>query len=131
MTFALFVRASLRNTGLVFVFAVLSAAPVLAQRLGGGNVDGGLSPWRVIATLVFLALICAVAWFVVRKKGGTLPLWQGSDNRRIQIVEITRVAPQSSLCLARYDGKDILLAFTAQGVTVIDTKIATAATEAA
>lgn len=107
-----------------FVWAVtLMEVPLLAQNLAGGSDRADLSAWRAIAVLLFLALLCAAAWCLVRRAGGTLPLWQGRHARQIEVLEVARVAPQASLCLARMGDKEFLIAFTAQGATLIETRL--------
>ena len=105
------------------VLVQLPLFQVAAQQLGSGSDDVNISLWRVIAILVFLALLIAAAWAVIRARGGTLRFWNSHHiDRRLKITEVSRVGPQSTLCLAHYDGREYLIAFGAQGATLIDSR---------
>lgn len=99
---------------------------VIAQQLGQGTDAADLTLWRFLGALVFILLLVGGAWAVVRSRGGALPFLQHGDSRRIKILEVQRISPQSQICLIGLDDKEYLLAITSQGATVIEVRSAMA-----
>lgn len=102
----------------------LPLTPAVAQQLGQGTDAADLTVWRMVAAFVFVAVLIAAAWLIVRHRGGALPFLQKPGDRRINILEIARVSPQSQICLLRFEDREYLIALTAQGAHVIETRVA-------
>jgi flagellar biogenesis protein FliO len=97
-----------------------SATPLFAQQLGRGSADTDFSLWRVFAAIAFLAVLAGIAWALVRARGRPLQLFKPITERRIEIVETARISTQASLCLARFDGAEYLVAVTPGGATLLE-----------
>lgn len=93
-----------------------------AQQLGQGTNAADLTVWRAIAALVFIGILVAAAWLIVRNRGGKLHFLQKAGDRRVKLLEVTRISPQSQLCLIEYGDKEYLLAVTAQGASIIESR---------
>jgi flagellar biogenesis protein FliO len=102
---------------------VAKAVPAFAQTLGQGD-EVGISLWRVLASLLIIVIFGVGALLVVRMRTGQLKLWEPAASRRLQIVEVSRVVPQSALCLVRLDGSEYLIAITAGSVALIEKRVA-------
>jgi len=117
------------NHPLAIALAVLSlsnglTAPALAQQLGQATEDS-VSPWRVLAALIFCILLGFGALAAMRRWNLQLPVWpifsgSSAGTRRLRIIETLRVAPQVQLCLIACDEETLLLAASPQGVTVLE-----------
>jgi flagellar biogenesis protein FliO len=90
-----------------------------AQALGqGGGVDVPL--WRVAAALVLCIVLAVGAAFALRvKMRGRLPSVRGGSERRMRLVENLRLSHQVDLCLVELDGREIIVAATAQGASLL------------
>jgi flagellar biogenesis protein FliO len=104
----------------VFVILWAFATPVYAQQLGQGSADTDISLWRVFATLIFLAVLTAIAWVLIKVRGRPLQIFGPAAARQIEILEVARISPQSSLSLVRFDGTEYLLATTPHSTTVVE-----------
>ena len=95
-----------------------AAGAASAQRLGQG--DDGISPWRVVATLLLCLALAVAAAFALRYRIANrgIALFAPAA-RRLQLIETVRLGPQNNLCVVRYDARDYLIAAGPQGVTVI------------
>lgn len=98
----------------------------MAQQLGKGTDAADLTLWRFLGALVFISLLIVGAWIVVRSRGGALPFLQNADSRRVKLLEVQRISPQSQICLVAFEDKEYLLAITSQGATVIEVRLAAA-----
>lgn len=98
-----------------------------AQQLGQGTDAADLTLWRFLGALVFILLLVAGAWVVVRSRGGALPFLQNANYRRVKLLEVQRISPQSQICLIEFESTEYLLGVTAQGMTVIDSRSVTCA----
>lgn len=108
---------------LLLVLSVpFSLQPALAQQLGQGTDAADLTAWRFMGAAIFVAVLAAAAWLMIRRRGGNLPIFQNIEARRVKILEVSRLSPQAQLCLLHFDGEEYLIAFTAQAATVIATK---------
>jgi hypothetical protein len=100
-----------------------AAEPALGQRLGTGS-DTGVSAFNIIMLLLFLALLVGGALFVLKAKGHlTLPSWLPASERRMSLIETLRISPQSGLCLIALDGKEMLIAFAGNQITILETDL--------
>jgi flagellar biogenesis protein FliO len=95
------------------------ANPAVAQTLGQGD-DTGVSLWRVLVSLLLIALIGAGALVTIKMRTGRLKLWELASDRRLRILEISRITPQSALCLVSLDDHEYMIAVTSGGATLIE-----------
>jgi flagellar biogenesis protein FliO len=96
----------------------LSAAPVRAQTLAQGG-GGDVSLWRVIGALVFCLLLASGAAFALRARfRGALPPLRG-PGRRLRLIESLRLSHQTDLCLVELDGRELVIASTAHGASLL------------
>jgi flagellar biogenesis protein FliO len=93
-----------------------------AQQLGQGTDAADLTVWRLLGALLFIALLIAGAWAVIRNRGGTLPFFQKVTPRRIKLLEIQRISPQSQIFLIEFENTEYLVALTSHSVNVIETR---------
>lgn len=106
--------------------AALAAAPAFAQRLGQ-NEGVDMPVWRILGALLFcLALALAAAIVLRRRLNGPNPLVFGRA-RRLALVESLRLSHQVDLCIVSLDGRELLLASTPHGATLIDPSLPAAA----
>jgi flagellar biogenesis protein FliO len=103
-----------------FVAVSLLSASAHAQKLGQGSADADISVWQIFATLIFLASLILIAWVLIKMRGRQLNIFGLSAERQIEIIEVARISPQSSLTLVRFDGFEYLLAMTSTGSTVVE-----------
>lgn len=94
----------------------------MAQQLGQGTDAADLTGWRILATLLFLGLLVAGAIFALRNSKSAIPFFRSADERRVRMLETIRISPQTQLCLLAFEGREYLIAFTAQGASVIETR---------
>ena len=90
------------------ILVLAHPAVVAAQQLGRAS-DDDLPLWRVaLALLICLALAVGAAFALRYKmKGGTaLPLL---GEKRVILIERTRLSHQVDVCLVRCDGKEFLI----------------------
>ncbi len=103
---------------------LLCSAPACAQTLGQGG-DDGISSWRVaLVTLLCLALAVFAAFALkARLGGGWLPAFfaVARPDRRMRLVETLRLSHQIDLCIVACDGREILVAASARGATLLQT----------
>jgi flagellar biogenesis protein FliO len=104
-----------------FLFPTLLAYPAMAQQLGQGQ-DPEISFGRVIASVIFILTLGAAALWIVKLRGGQVQLFSKREDRRLKLLETSRLSPQSSLCLAVLDDKEYLIAITPGGATLLDVK---------
>ncbi|WP_157215372.1 FliO/MopB family protein [Flavisphingomonas formosensis] len=96
------------------------ATPALA--LGNAVADDTISYWRVLASLILCLALAVGGAFALRARFGANPLprmLQQGRERRLRLIEIIRLNPQTQLCIIRCDGEDLLVAATPQSVTVL------------
>lgn len=108
--------ARLRYPPLAFA---LFSAPAAAQKLGQGD-EVGISIARLIAALLVILVLAALALFFGRARLTRLRFWTGAQARRLTVLEVVRIAPGATLCLASLDDREFLLAVTPNGATVIE-----------
>ncbi len=101
---------------------LLSAAPACAQTLGRG-ADDGISSWRVaLVTLLCLALAVFAAFALKARLGGLPAFFAGArPDRRMRLVETLRLGHQIDLCIVACDGREVLVAASARGATLLQT----------
>lgn len=94
---------------------LLAAAPAFSQMLGQGE-DSGPPLWRVLLVL-FLCLGLAVAGaFALRwRLGGRTPTLVRLGQRRLALIERTRLSHQVDVCLVRCDNREFLVTTSPQG----------------
>jgi flagellar biogenesis protein FliO len=99
---------------------LLAALPeaALAQRIG--QAAGTSIPWwRVVAALALcLALAVGAAYALKLRMRGATPMF-GAGPRRMQLVETLRLSHQVDLCLVRCDGRELMIAATPHGATLV------------
>ena len=99
--------------------AVAAASRAGAQTLGGGGGGADISVWRVLGALVFCLLLAAGAAFAMRARlRGALPAFKG-QSRRLRLVESLRLSHQTDLCVVDLDGRELLIAATPHGTTLL------------
>jgi flagellar biogenesis protein FliO len=103
-----------------YVCALVPVTPLMAQKLGTADSSSSVSYGQIAGILIFLSLLIVMAWYLVRARGGALTLWPPASERRLSIVETVRPSPGTFLCLARLDNNEYLVAFTGQGIQLID-----------
>jgi hypothetical protein len=114
-----------RLTYLVALPCLFSAAPALAQRLGGGGgVDVSLT--RIAMALILCLMIAALAVLLLKRNGGRidLPAFHrlvpaARPARRIDVIETRRVSQYADVCLLRCDGREYLILCAQQQQTLL------------
>lgn len=107
----------------IFICIVLLPFNSLAaQQLGQGTDAADFSLWRLLGALFFILLLVSGSWAVIRNHGGTLPFLQKAAPRRIKLVEVQRISPQSQICLIEFENTEYLVALTSHSVNVIETR---------
>ncbi len=103
---------------LVASTALALAGPALSQTLGhGGGTDVPL--WRVFGALALcLALAVGAAFALKARFGGGPPLFTSAP-RRLQLIESLRLSHQIDICLLRLDDREIIVAATPHGATLL------------
>jgi hypothetical protein len=100
--------------------------PAWAQRLGQGTEAASVSYGQVAGVILFLTALTGGAWWLVRLRGATIKLWADPVGKRLRITETARLSPHNMLCLAQWDDKEYLVAFTVNGAQLLDTRPANA-----
>ncbi|HEX8669691.1 MAG TPA: flagellar biosynthetic protein FliO [Allosphingosinicella sp.] len=97
---------------------LLAAAPAVAQRLGqGGGTE--VPVWRVLAALLLCLLLAGGAALALRTRlRGGGPLLQ-TGQRRLQLVERLRLNQHVDICIVRIREREVVLAASAQGATLL------------
>lgn len=109
---------SFRRAGFAILPLVLWAKPAAANTIGQAG-DAGVSLWRVLGALLFCLLIAAGAALAMRSRfKGALPSLK-REARRLRMIENLRLSHQVDLCLVELDGRELLVAATAQGATLL------------
>jgi flagellar biogenesis protein FliO len=123
---------------LVVICCAAFAAPAAAQILGRAR-DTDVPAWRVLGALVLCLALAVGAAFALRARlraGAYVPkgfgggaqllevfrrggLTAAKGPRRLQLVESVRLNPQVEVCLLRFDGKELLVAATPQGESML------------
>lgn len=103
----------------------LAVAPALAQTLGQAT---HYDPpwWRVFAALIFCVLLAVAAAYVLRGRlNGRLAalLAPKGIERRLRVVESTRLSNQVDVCLLRVDDDELLLAVSPHGAVLLRSKL--------
>lgn len=113
------VRSSFLPAGLAGLMLYAFAAPAWAQTLGQGASTE--TPWlRVIAALLLcLGLAVAAALLLKKHLGGPTPALFGARARRIQLIDTLRLSHQVDLCVVQYGGKQLLVAASPGGATLL------------
>lgn len=114
-------RRWILRAGATALAVALWSAPAFAQKLGQG-ADDGISLWRVFAVLVLCLALAAFAAFTMKARmGGGLPQFftRVRGDRRLQLVETLRLSHQIDLCVVACDGRELLVAASAQGVQLL------------
>lgn len=111
-----FIPASTLLAGLLSCVAI---GPAWTQTLGqGGAVE---TPWWRVAGALILCLGLAVAAALLLKKhlGGGTPVLFSNKPRRLQLVDTLRLSHQVDLCVVHYGGKELLVAASAGGASLL------------
>ncbi len=107
--------------GAVVMCAMAWSAPALAQKLGQG-ADDDISVWRVVAALLLCLVLAVAGAFALRARGGGIgklfPLVV-RRSRRLQVVETVRLGPQADLSIVTGDGRELLVASSPHGVSLL------------
>jgi len=109
------------------LFAIVTTcvtSTAVGQQLGGGD-DVEVSLWRVIAGVAVVLIFGVAALVFGKARVDALRLWTPAASRRVRVIETVRISPQSSLCLAAFDGREYLIALTPGSATVVETIAAT------
>lgn len=93
-----------------------------AQQLGQGTDAADFTLWRLLGALFFILLLIAGAWAVIRNRGDTLSFLQKAAPRRIKLLEVQRISPQSQICLIQFENTEYLVALTSHSASVIETR---------
>jgi flagellar biogenesis protein FliO len=116
------------GTGLTLGFVPVA---VEAQTLGGGSVTE-VSYVRVGLSLLLCFGVAVAAAFALRHRirsgGGLLSI--GDDKRRLTVIERLNLGGQGHLLLVVVDDRELLLAVTGQGATLLLDRPVSAANEA-
>ena len=67
--------------------------------------------WRIVGTLLALALVCLLAWALLRWINRLQPGMSGSSKRLIRILDRVSVSKNQSLLLVRVQNAVMLVAF--------------------
>ncbi len=116
----------LHSCAIVLCALMLPFDAAMAQQLAQGTDAADLTLWRFVGAFFFILLLIGGALIVVRSRGGSLPFLQNADSRRVKLLEVQRISPQSQICLIGFEEKEYLLALTSQGATVIEVRSAAA-----
>jgi flagellar biogenesis protein FliO len=103
------------------LFGLLATTQASAQKLGQAT---HYDPpwWRVIAALIFCVLLALAAAYVLRGRlNGRLAtlLAPKAGERRLRLVETTRLSNQVDVCLLRIDDDELLLAVSPHGSVLL------------
>jgi hypothetical protein len=118
-------KRALFRTGLFVTITTCASATAVAQQLGRGD-DDGIALWRVFAGVAVVLILGGAALVFGKSRAIDLRLWTPVASRRIKVIETVRISPQSSLCLAAFDGREYLIALTPGSATVVETNAAAA-----
>jgi flagellar biogenesis protein FliO len=96
------------------------APAALAGQLGQAP-DTDVPWWRIVGALVLCLGMAVGAAYVLRERlGGAAPkLRLLGGGRRMRLVEALRLSHQVDICLLQCDDEELMLAASAQGVTLI------------
>ena len=108
---------------------LLAALGWSAQAHASGLATGGAPevPWLRVTISLGLCLALAAAAILALKRyrgGGTASIAgllkgrAGLTEARITIIETRRIAPGASVCLVGFEGRELLLGISGQGVSV-------------
>lgn len=83
--------------------------------------DAADSDWlvRVVLALIVCAVVGAVAIQLLRKSGHALGRLGPAAADRLQVLEIKRLGPKSSLIVLRYEDQQLLIAQGEGGTTLL------------
>jgi flagellar biogenesis protein FliO len=96
------------------------ALPADAQVLGQGG-DDPVSMWRVAAALLLCILLAVGGAFALRMRmGADAFVLAPQRNRRLKLVEVLRLSPQSMLCIVDCDGRELLVMASPAGAELLD-----------
>jgi flagellar biogenesis protein FliO len=103
----------------------LAAPPFFLTAGAGWSQTLGQAPqsdvsWvRVLAALILCLGLAVGAAYVMRSRlrGRTAPF--GAEGRQLELLETIRLSHQADLCVLRFGASRLLVAATAQGVTVL------------
>jgi len=116
------VRTRRRWLARLAALPALLPLPAVAQTLGQG-ADDGISAWRIVLVLLLCLGLAVFAAFVLKRRmgGAALPsFFAGAGrNRRMQLVETLRLSHQIDLCIVSCDGREMLVAASAQGARLL------------
>jgi flagellar biogenesis protein FliO len=101
------------------VFA--QAGSALAQTIGQGSADD-ISWWRVVAALVLCMALAVAGAFAIRARTGAAPFmsFAAKQKNRLRLIETLRLNPHVNLFIVDCDGREYLVAATAQGVSPLN-----------
>jgi flagellar biogenesis protein FliO len=83
--------------------------------MAGGGGSGLGSMWQLVQIIVAVAGVAGLALLTTRLLGKRFGRAHGG--RRVQVVEMVGLSPKASLCLARVDGRTVLLGVTEHQVS--------------
>jgi hypothetical protein len=103
---------------LLILLILLGAGTALAQ--SPGSLGDGSPSWvGVVGPLILSLLLAGGAAFALRTRlRGILPPLDRRE-RRLRLVESLRISHQTDLYLVELDGRELLVAATAQGTTLL------------
>jgi hypothetical protein len=79
------------------------------------------------AAMAVISLLLGCLWWL-RNKGIAAPVWRGSSRpaRRLESLERLPLTPQHTLHLVRWGGRELLIAASPSGCTVVEAEPAAA-----
>jgi flagellar biogenesis protein FliO len=96
-----------------------ATSPALAQHLAEADTSD-VPWWRVIGAFILCIALAVGAALALRLRYRGVTMSLGSKARKLQIIESVRIAPQVDVCLLRCENRQLLIAATPHGATLLD-----------
>lgn len=82
------------------------------------DIGWDVSLWRVMGALIFCLLLAAAGAFALRSRVASIVPF-AAKGRRLRLIESLRLSHQTDLCLIVVDGRELVIAATPRGATLL------------